>query len=89
MGGGRGSAAGQPISFSCAKCRICRPDYSRRGDRYELTGKERPQLSSGINLRHWGGTAYQYRCLDCGHVGWSRHPSVKHVASLRNKAAPG
>lgn len=27
-------------------------------------------------MRRWGHVAREYRCLDCGHIGWSRHPDV-------------
>ena len=82
MGGGRGCYAGQPATFACAKCRKRRDFFERRsvvGRKYTTTGKTRAQRSEGSNFRRWSDTAYQYRCLDCGHIGWSRHPDVKRV----------
>lgn len=80
MGGGRGCYAGQPATFACAKCRKHPLFFERRGSRfgrrYKLTGKSRRQQSQGSNFRRWPETALQYECLDCGHVGWSRHPDV-------------
>ena len=82
MGGGRGCYAGQPHSFACAKCRRSfrfrdEDGLGTCGRRYVTTGRMRKQLSQGSNYRHWPEVAYEYRCLDCKHVGWSRHPSVR------------
>jgi len=86
MGGGRGCYAGQPLTFFCARCRRS-ATYARQyddnhtdrvGRRYETTGRTRPQPCAGRRSNHhrWPETMYEYRCLDCGHVGWSRHPDV-------------
>lgn len=88
--GATGAYAGQPHSFYCSKCRRS-PGFTKRmvlngkhttvggyaGGRWKLTGKKRKQLSEGMNYHGWGDTAYQYECLDCGHIGWSRHPIVE------------
>lgn len=87
MGGGRGCYAGQPLSFACSKCRKSRGFYNHEtrrsshhiGRHYMLTGKTRKQRSQGSNVHHWPDTAYQYKCLGCGHVGWSRHPDVQRL----------
>lgn len=84
---GRGKFAGQPHSFACAKCRKSHAFYdiiTKRtsdtvGRRWTTTGRTRKQRSQGMNYHHWGDVAYEYRCLGCGHVGWSRHPSVAMV----------
>lgn len=75
----RGAYAGQPHSFACAMCRKSMSFYENSctvGRRYRTTGRSRPRRSQGMNYRHWGKIAYEYECLDCGHVGWSRHPDV-------------
>ncbi len=73
----RSAGPGSPITFMCAKCRsTLQPDRNRgRSDRVELTGRERPYRSSGYSARgiRSTGVAREYRCLDCGHVGWSAH----------------
>jgi hypothetical protein len=46
------------------------------GSHWKTTGKKRKQLSAGGNYHGWPDHAYQYECLDCKHVGWSRHPIV-------------
>jgi hypothetical protein len=83
----QGAYAGQPHSFACSKCRKSRDFYDHKtkrtsgiiGRRYTTTGKTRPQTSQGGNYHHWPNTAYQYRCLGCDHVGWSRHPDVQRT----------
>jgi rubredoxin len=83
---GRGVYAGQPLSFTCAKCRLTREHFERFehstdiGRRFERTRRTRRQLSQGSNMHRWGNVAHEYRCLDCGHVGWSRHPDVARRA---------
>ena len=84
MGDCQGKYAGQPHSFACAKCRRGRPwqlgaPGSRRGEKVVTTGKTRKQRSQGMNYHRWGDVAYQYRCLECDHVGWSRHPDVARL----------
>jgi len=79
--GGRGKYAGQPYSFVCAKCRkssIRKVFFSTIGERVRLTGKTRKQRSQGMNYHNWGDVAYQYECLTCGHIGWTRHPDIAH-----------
>lgn len=84
VGEGRGAYAGQPLHFACAKCRRS-PGYRdgrgfiRRsvGTNYRTTGKYKYQKPKGGNWHSWPEHSYQYECLDCGHVGWSRHPRVQ------------
>jgi hypothetical protein len=87
--GSRGAYAGQPHAFYCSKCRRS-PGFTKRvvlngrhetlggyaGNSWRTTGRTRAQGSQGANQHRWGQVAYQYECLECGHVGWSRHPWV-------------
>ena len=77
---------GQPAQFGCAKCRLkwdrCFRNATKprgRLNRIELTGKVRP-VPFGRGGPRVVFTRYQYRCLDCGHVGWSRHHTVAKLA---------
>lgn len=44
--------------------------HGGRRDRVALTGRTRNFGTRGARM---SATAREYRCLDCGHVGWSRH----------------
>ena len=46
--------------FACKKC--------GHGFGYYTTGQKR--------LRTGKGYEYQYRCVQCGGLGWSKHPDV-------------
>jgi hypothetical protein len=83
--GARGKYAGQPRMFTCAKCR--RLTTSSPGGLVSITttGRTRQQLSAGANYHHWPSTAYEYRCEKCGHVGWSRHPSIQRLFEHEHK----
>lgn len=68
------------------RCRVCRyadnpardASPSKRGfaDRIELTGETKPNRSHRRSPRT-SGIARQYRCLDCGNVGWSTHVDLE------------
>jgi hypothetical protein len=47
--------------------------------RVELTGATR-EINDGRSFGRSSNTRRQYRCLDCGHVGWSRHADLKRKA---------
>lgn len=92
-----GAGTGQPGIFACAKCRKewSRIRLERRYgwapkepgliNRIELTGKIR-KVPPGIGGYRVVFTRYQYRCLDCGHVGWSRHVEVARLADKKGIA---
>ena len=76
----RSFGAGSPVWFKCpvARSTTRRLGIHRKGGRnYQLTGQRRPKLCAGATgLRSDGRFVYQFKCLDCGHVGWSRHIEV-------------
>lgn len=81
---GRGSGTGTPLWFQCSECRIaCRKWRGRHGrpyrrgqrDRVELTGRRRP-VNDGNARGRSANVRVEYRCLDCGHVGWTRHTDL-------------
>ena len=81
------TGTGQPITFKCPKCiRLMGwRDTGRRGFKYEATGKVRPLTSDqrgrgGSRLVHF---RVQFICLECGHVGWSRHKDVARELKAR------
>lgn len=79
---GTNAGTGRPISFRCSQCRRIEGatgPRTARGwiDRVELTGRTRktkPGTAGSRNSLH----RREYRCLDCGHVGWSRHIDLEY-----------
>lgn len=55
-----------PYTFRCGKCkRIGSPHRNRNvGLNWKATGVKKGKLA-------------QYQCLDCQHIGWSNHESVR------------
>lgn len=75
--GRKGSGTGAPICFRCAKCKTRSTIRSaKRGMNVLRTGKTRP---AGCRGQRMLAVASQYRCLDCGHEGWSRHVDVARL----------
>ena len=88
---GTNAGTGQPNWFRCYGCRKRHGtnEYFRRDGyldtaklgvltRVVLTGKTRPAPTGRGGIRN-SHTVRQYRCLDCGHVGWSRHVDLERV----------
>lgn len=76
---------GRPSFFRCAKCRKAEgatrsehPTVRKAGWKWTLTGRKRAKRTG--STRRWAHAAYEYLCLSCGHVGWSRHPDCYALA---------
>jgi predicted RNA-binding Zn-ribbon protein involved in translation (DUF1610 family) len=88
MGRGKGAGTGYPHHFRCQKCRRRYSTAEYHGERYSedrgrrnrimLTGKARPNHSHRMSVRS-SRTVRQYRCEDCGHVGWSNHIELQRL----------
>jgi hypothetical protein len=78
---------GFPLTFRCGKCRSTlnpETDTGRAG-RVDLTGRTKPYAKGGrCANRHADGASREYRCLDCGHVGWSSHRDLIRAAARTN-----
>lgn len=77
---GTSAGTGQPLSFRCQRCRRQRLDpEAGRASRVRLTGnKKEVQINQWIRIgRRYGLVSREYRCLDCGWVGWSRHKDLE------------
>jgi hypothetical protein len=77
---GRSAGPGSPVYF---RCKVERDTLtSRGGDRHvvELTGRERPYSPSRTLGTRSTYISREYRCLSCGHVGWSNHVDLAHLA---------
>jgi hypothetical protein len=82
---GRSHGVGIPITLKCSKCKLeDQPDLLGNRSGYVKTGtlvrtgKRRPLYGEA---RRRGGARllndqHQYRCTDCGFVGWTRHKDI-------------
>lgn len=75
----RSAGPGSPVFFRCSRCRDSRRFSSKTGWDVELTGRTRP---NGAKKGHALGVrstliSREYRCRDCGHVGWSSHVDLQ------------
>ena len=81
----RSHGTGQPAFPRCWRCRRSRnhnpfytdAEHGRLGteQRMKLTGKRRysPNYNGGrVDVFY----QYEYTCLDCGYVGWTRHINI-------------
>ena len=74
------TGTGYPHTFRCAKCKRLR-DYKRgtgrQGTNLDATGRVKhiPEHRNGGLRCLW--YLAEYRCRDCGHVGWSKHGNMK------------
>lgn len=76
---GTNAGTGRPLTFRCVKCRRGRRLNTGWPGRIALTGKTRGDVVSTAFHRMCRGS-FQYRCLDCGHIGWSRHVDLQRIA---------
>ncbi len=84
-----------PIHFRCAKCRRRYGNREYFGERWseERGGRNRVTLTGKTKLDRPGRSVHrsyrcdnvsrQYRCEDCGHVGWSTHVALKRIEASR------
>ena len=73
---GTNAGTGYPLTPSCPKCRRgwLRIEHNHGlGRDLVRTGRERP---SPTPWRSRPATLREYRCLTCGHVGWTKHPDL-------------
>jgi DNA-directed RNA polymerase subunit RPC12/RpoP len=70
---GNAMPRGRPITFKCAKCKHG-VEYTESGDDW-FAPYGKPEPTGEVRDRD-GITYAQYRCAECGHVGWTRHASM-------------
>lgn len=76
---GESAGAGSPLFFRCLKCRQSgRANPTGGAQRVELTGatKRRTNHRVALGVRS-SQISRQYRCLDCGYLGWSNHKDLE------------
>lgn len=73
---GTNAGTGQPLTLRCAKCKTTwRRDYGG-GTNLEATGRTKPVPHRGIRQTT---RKIEYRCRDCGHVGWTQHIDAERL----------
>ena len=84
-----------PHFFQCSACRKRKgwppernPHLWRKGliPSITLTGKAKPVNDGKATRGRSANTRFEYKCNDCGHVGWTRHWSV--LTKARNEGIP-
>jgi hypothetical protein len=81
---GSNAGTGRPIHFRCSGCRAgARPWPAGGFTSVVLTGRDRAAKAGTAGTRN-SARAREYRCLDCGHVGWSRHTDLERKAAAGN-----
>jgi len=76
---GTNAGTGKPLFLKCAKCKKKRDHYyNALTGRLVRTGKVRGEPKSYGSHMRMLGEHYQYECLDCGHIGWSKHIDILH-----------
>lgn len=73
---GTNAGTGCPLTLKCAKCRLSR-NWSRNF-REGLVATGRTRAVSRRSIRQTTRKV-EYRCLDCGHVGWTQHIDAERL----------
>jgi hypothetical protein len=82
--GGKNSGTGWPHDLRCSACKRSTNNWkqpSRVGFNLEATGHVRNWSARGRVALGARGMGYQveYRCRDCGHIGWTRHIDARRL----------
>jgi hypothetical protein len=76
---GSNGGTGYPNWLRCAKCRksrTFRPD--RTGANLEATGRTKPLRGHHSGYR-CTNRQIEYRCRECGHIGWTKHMDAERL----------
>lgn len=81
MGDGRGKAigTGHPLTLRCAKCKARPNCRAARSVKLEATGQTKPRAKWSQGGVRQAQQFIEYRCLDCGHIGWSGHSDAERL----------
>lgn len=72
---GTNAGTGYPLTFRCAKCKRGNWRDHTRGLNYTIIARRRHN-KRGLLMRCDREYEYRYRCLDCGHEGWTKHDNA-------------
>jgi len=82
---GTNGGTGYPYHLQCGRCKRSLHSvfhdavHFRRGYRLVATGRTKPLKTAHRGIR-CTDRRIEYRCLDCGHVGWSKHIATETLA---------
>ena len=76
---GTSGGTGLPLFLRCAKCKKYSDWRSHRPIHLEATGKTKPCKKWSAGGIRQARQYIEYRCLDCGHVGWSKHADAQRL----------
>lgn len=73
---GTNAGTGQPLTLRCAKCKTYSWKGAARGTHLNATGATKPVTRRAARQTN---RKIQYRCRDCGHVGWTQHIDAERL----------
>ncbi len=73
---GTNAGTGQPLTLKCYHCRKSIPWRQSYTVELEATGRTKPTTRRGIRQTN---RKIEYRCLKCGHVGWTQHIDAERL----------
>lgn len=81
IGPGTNAGTGYPITARCVKCNRRSYPQTQYGNP-QPTGRTRKLRDGERPWRNGRGPRIvaEYRCGDCGHTGWTKHPQVTRAA---------
>ena len=80
----RSYGAGHPLTLRCGKCKVGidhrdHHELQHRGTNLQATGRTKPLRPSDRGTPRSLDYRVEYRCLDCGYIGWSRHLNAERL----------
>lgn len=75
---GTNAGTGQPLTLRCGKCKKYSDWRNHRPVHLEATGRWKPR-NDGRGGARISDRFFEYRCLDCKHVGWSKHKDAERL----------
>lgn len=80
---GSNGGTGYPVWLRCAKCRKTGRDQGQFREGLVATGRTKPLATHHRGFRSTN-RRIEIRCLDCGHVGWTKHIDAETLLSRHN-----
>lgn len=82
---GTNAGTGYPLTLRCAKCKSTwRREYGAMATNLIATGRTKPRGRNDKGGMRTTTRMIEYRCLDCGHVGWTKHIDAERLIRRLN-----